>query len=287
MNKIIFFILFVFHFTIYPQNTVQTKFGSICRFEFNNSPFPSKLRAEGHTYNNKFYSNEEHYQDSTVLIFIPNYFKPNDSVDYVFYFHGWYNNIDSALVQFNLIEQFYNSKKNAVFVFPEGPKNSPDSFGGKLEEKNRFTDLVNEVNVKLGEILKTQINAGNITLSGHSGAYRIIAYILLNGGLTNKIKNVILFDALYADTEKFTFWIDNFNGKFINIYTDQGGTKSESQNLVTCLEGWNIDFKIIKSDDFNTKDLKQSRIIFIESKLDHNEVISTKNQFQIFLESSF
>ena len=287
MNKIIFFILFVFHFTIYPQNTVQTKFGSIYRFEFNNSPIPSKLRTEGHTYNNKFYSNEEHYQDSTVLIFIPNYFKPNDSVDYVFYFHGWYNNIDSALVQFNLIEQFYNSKKNAVFVFPEGPKNSPDSFGGKLEEKNRFTDLVNEVNVKLGEIFKTQINTGKITLSGHSGAYRIIAYILLNGGLTNKIKNVILFDALYADTDKFTFWIDNFNGKFINIYTDQGGTKSESQNLVTCLEGWNIDFKIIKSDNFNTEDLKQSRIIFIESKLDHNEVISTKNQFQIFLESSF
>lgn len=102
-----------------------------------------------------------------------------------------------------------------------------------------------------------------------------------------KFNNVFLFDALYNDAEKFTYWLDNFDGKFINIYTSEGGTKSESENLIICLEGWNFDHKVIESDNFDVEDLKQSRIIIIESRLGHNEVIHTKNQFQKFLESSF
>jgi hypothetical protein len=284
MKKVIILFFIVFQLTTYSQNVVDSKFGSIYKFEFKNSPFPSKLRINGHSYDKKFYSAEEHYQDSTVLIFIPNYFILNDSVDYVFYFHGWNNNIDSALSQFNLIEQFYNSKKNAIFVFPEGPKNSPDSFGGKLEEKNRFHDLVGEINVKLEEIFKSLIKVGNITLAGHSGAYRVIANIILNGGLTDKIKNVILFDALYADTEKFAYWLDHYKGKFIDIYTEHGGTKSESENLMNCLVGWGIPYTLINSDDFTSDQLKNNKIVFISSSLEHNEVIRTKNQFCKFLQ---
>lgn len=95
-----------------------------------------------------------------------------------------------------------------------------------------------------------------------------------------------MFDGLYADTEKFTYWIDNYKGKFINIYTPNGGTKSESENLITCLDGWNISFKLIENDDFSSDSLKNQRVIFIKSNLDHNEVLHTKNQFQKFLESS-
>ena len=64
-----------------------------------------------------------------------------EKINFVVYFHGWNNNIDSACAQFDLIEQFCESNKNAIFVFPEGPKNSPDSFGGKLEEKDGLEKL--------------------------------------------------------------------------------------------------------------------------------------------------
>ncbi len=61
-----------------------------------------------------------------------------EKINFVVYFHGWNNNIDSACAQFDLIEQFSESNKNAIFVFPEGPKNSPDSFGGKVRRKRWF-----------------------------------------------------------------------------------------------------------------------------------------------------
>ena len=287
LNYIMYAIfLIAYPSNLYPQNSNFAEYGTIKKFEFKNAPFPHKLRADGHSYDGKFYSAEDHYQDSTVLIFIPDYFKLGDSVDYVFYFHGWRINIDTALAKFNLIEQFYNSRKNAVFVFPEGPKNSPDSFGGKLEEKDKFHDLVGEMNVELGKIFKTQIKTGNITLAGHSGAYRVIAYILLNGGLSDRIKNVILFDALYADTEKFSYWIDHFKGKFIDIFTEHGGTKSESENLMNCLTGWGIPYQFINSDDFTIDQLKTHKIIFISSSLAHSQVISTKDQFCKFLQAA-
>ena len=264
----------------------KTKYGVICKFELKNAPFPHKGRNEGYNYKNQHYEAENHYKDSTVLVFIPNYFNLKDSLDYIFYFHGWYNNIDSSLSQFNLIEQFYNSYQNAIFIIPEGPKNAPDSFGGKLEEKNRFKYLIAELNNKLKKHLNKSINIGDIVLSGHSGAYRVIAYVLLHGGLTNNISSVILFDGLYADIEKYSFWLDNYNGKFFNIYTQNGGTKAQSENLMNCLSAWSINYKLLDVDQFSVNDLNNHRIVFIKSELDHNEVIHTQNQFQKFLEAS-
>ena len=190
------------------------------------------------------------------------------------------------MVKFNLIEQFYNSNKNAILVLPESAKNAPDSFGGKLEEKNVFNELTFEISEKLDSIYAGEFNVGNISLVGHSGAYRLISYILLRGGLSENIEAVYLFDGLYADTEKYTYWIDNYNGKFINIYTPNGGTKAESENLITCLNGWGIPHLNIDSDDFTSDILKNERIIIIKSELGHNEVIHTKNQFQKFIEST-
>lgn len=287
MLKVIVSLIFILSSLIYSQNNEIAKYGKILKFKSSNTSFPHKNRQGGYTYKNTHFKADEHYSNSDVMIFIPNNFAIKDSVELVFYFHGWYNNIDSSITQFNLIGQFYLSNKNAILVLPETAKNSPDSYGGKLEEMEGFSELVADINDELNDIFNNEIKIGNITLAGHSGAYRVMAFILMNGGMTNKINNVFLFDALYNDAEKFTYWLDNYNGKFINIYTQNGGTKSESENLVLCLEGWKLNHKVIDDDDFELDDLNQSRIIIIESQLEHNEVIHTKNQFQKFLESSF
>ncbi len=109
------------------------------------SPFPHPDRANGHIYNDSLYSFEEHYNDSSVGLFIPDHFVPNETVDLVFYFHGWGNSIHESIEKFELLKQFSTSKTNAVFVFPEGPQDAPDSFGGRLEEPEMFGALVGDV----------------------------------------------------------------------------------------------------------------------------------------------
>lgn len=255
--------------------------------QFTSAPFPDEGRAEGHLYKDTFFSMKDHYNDSSVLMFIPNNYRPADTVNYVVYFHGWGNNIDTACAKFNLIEQFTASNKNAIFVFPEGPKNAKDSYGGKLEKKDGLKLLLNDITNYLfnkGELNNKQI--GNIILAGHSGAYRVIAFSLMRGGIPEHIKGVILFDALYADTEKFSYWIDNYAGKFIDIYTDNGGTKSESENLMDDLDGWGINYFNTEETAVTKDDLLNNRLIFIHTELQHNEVVAERNQFEKFLSAS-
>lgn len=263
------------------------KFGELIVSHLSTSPFPHRERNGGHVYNNESYSFEEHYNDNTVLIFIPKGFEPKDTTDFVIHFHGWNNNVDSVLSQFKLIEQFFESKKNAILIVPQGPKNSPDSFGGKLEDENGFRNFINEIIEILyqKEIIRSKL-IGNIILSGHSGGYHVISYILLRGGLTNNIKEIFLFDGLYGQIEKYTYWLDNYDGKFINIFTQNGGTKEESENLMECFDAWNMHYIFKTESELTSNDLKNNCIIFIYTDLEHNDVISARSQFMKFLKAS-
>lgn len=250
--------------------------------------FPHANRDSGHTYGGTKFPAELHYRDSSVAIFVPKGFRPGKTVDLVFYFHGWMNNIDSAFAQYRIIEQFSESNKNAILVHPEGPRNAPDSFGGKLEEADTFRRLVGDVIAKLqsDKLIQETSVPGRIVLAGHSGAYRVMAFILMRGGLTKNIHEVYLFDALYGETEKFAYWIDHSKGRLINIFTAEGGTRGESLNLLDCLRAWQIPAFAAPESTVTTQELRTHRLLFIDSGLSHSEVIFTYNQFREYLRTS-
>lgn len=270
-----------------PLTERYSAFGEMFVQQFSSAPFPHPLRVNGRVYGGKTFPAADHYSDSSVAIFVPKGFVPGKAVDIVVYFHGWYNNIDSACAQFALIEQFAGAKKNAVFVFPEGPKDSPDSFGGRMEEQNGLKYLIDDVLKYLKTKKKiSHSTPGNIVLAGHSGAYHVISFCVLRGGLTKNISDVILFDALYGETEKFSYWLDHAKGRFVDIYTDSGGTKGESENLMSCLDAWKIPYTQKEERNITPAILRSNKIVFIHSELTHNEVVGARSQFQLFLSTS-
>ena len=176
---------------------------------------------------------------------------------------------------------------NAVLVLAEGPKNAPDSFGGKLEETGIFSSLVSDVLSTLkarGVIESTR--PGSIVLAGHSGAYRVMAFILARGGLTANIREVYLFDALYGQTEKFAHWIDRFPGKLVDIYTAEGGTREQSLDFMDDLRAWDIPFVAVPESAVTQDLLRKNRLVFVESALEHNDVVAKNEQFRAFLAAS-
>ena len=249
--------------------------------------FPHEKRAKGHTYEGKAYPADVHYSDSTVAIFVPKGFRASDATDLVFYFHGWRNNVDDTLKQFKVAEQLEASGVNAVLVLPEGPKNAPDSFGGKLEETGVFAGLVADV---LGTLkargLVATTKPASIVLAGHSGAYRVMAFILTRGGLTANVREVYLFDALYGQAEKFAHWIDRFPGKLIDIYTADGGTKDPSRDFMDDLRAWDIPFAAVPESAVTPDLLKKNRLVFIDSPLGHDDVVAKNGQLRTYLEAS-
>lgn len=285
---LIFTLLYFGNIFSQSLSTRYSRYGKMVITHLHNASFPDTGRANGHTYDSTFYSAKDHYMDSTVAVFIPKGFKSGSSINLVIHFHGWNNNVDSTFAQYNLVKQFVESGKNALLIVPGGAVNVPDSYGGKLEETNGFKRFINELMDTLyaRKVISNE-KIGKIILSGHSGGFRVMAYILMRGGLTKYIKEVYIFDALYADKEKFIHWFDNYNGKLIDIYTQHGGTKQETEKLIADLKGWGIPFISFDNENNVTRfDLANNRLIFIFTDLPHNYVIYKRNEFERFLKAS-
>lgn len=248
--------------------------------------FPDTARREGFTRNGILYDARTHYMDSSVMIILPNDFKARESVDLVFWFHGWFNNIEGANLQFELSKQFNASGSNGILVLAETAKYAPDGYGGKLEQEGEFARLVNDVLEKLKseKVISGKSKPGKIILAGHSGAYRVIAHILQSGKLP--VSEVILFDGLYEETEKYVNWIQaDPRHRFIDIYTDGGGTDGESREMAKKLINLNMPVDTVEENLLTPAMLQSKRILFIHSLKKHNDVINRPDNFKLFLEN--
>ncbi len=256
---------------------------------FTSAPFPHPSRAKGHTYQGKLYPAAEHYADNAVALFIPNGFRETGRVDLVVHFHGWNNTVAGTLATFHLVEQLVASGKNAVLVVPEGPRNSPDSFGGKLEDPDGFRLFMDEVVATLrhrGDFKQKDFSLGRIILSGHSGGYHVIAGILDRGGLARNADEVWLFDALYSQADSFLAWADRTHGRLVNIYTDHGGTKEESEKLKARLTARGTAVYATEETTLTADTLRGKQFVFIHTDLAHDDVLDKRGEFTLFLKTS-
>jgi hypothetical protein len=137
-----------------------------------------------------------------------------------------------------------------------------------------------------GAVRKTNLEIGDIILSGHSGGYHVIAGILDHGGLSDHIREVWLFDALYGNVDNFTAWQKGEQGRWLDIYTDHGGTRENSEELMAAYQAKGIVF--FASEDTNAvkEDLQTNKIVFLHTNLVHNDVMSKRGTFEEFLETS-
>ncbi len=262
--------------------------GRLILTPLSSAPFPHASRAEGHTYKGEFFPATNHYSDSTVALFIPTGFRGTASVDFVIHFHGWRNTVAGTLQNYQLVEQLVASGRNAILIVPEGPSRAPDSAGGKLEDADGFKRFMAEVLTTLqkNQVLKPEAAVGKIILSGHSGGYQVISSILAKGGMAAQIREVWLFDALYAQSDRFLAWHRETQGKLINIYTDNGGTKVRTEEMIATLKQQNQPALLTTDEAVTGAELQTHRLVFLHTDLTHNDVVARRKTFQKFLETS-
>lgn len=271
-----------------PLDQLYSSQGTLIVTQFVSAPFPHASRAEGRKYKDEFYPAEKHYSDSTVALFIPKNFRDTAKVDFVVHFHGWRNTVAGSLQQYQLIEQLVASGRNAVLIVPEGPHNAPDSAGGKLEEPDGFKRFMDEALAALKQRgqLKRDSALGNIILSGHSGGYLVMSSIVDHGGLMSHIQEVWLFDALYAQGDRFLAWSKQSGGRLINIYTDGGGTKARTEEMMAALKERGTQFLSTTDTQVTAAELRTNKFIFLHTDLAHNDVLEKRKTFGEFLKTS-
>lgn len=261
--------------------------GTLLTTALSTAPFPAAARAEGHDYNGQHYPRELHYQDSTVAVFIPQGFERGDSADYIVHFHGWWNSVDSVLETFELPEQLTVAGKNAILVIPQGPKKAPDSSGGKLEEAGTFAAFMQEVSrIAARHLNLRSLPPRHVILSGHSGGYRVMSYILQQGGLTASIPEVWLFDGLYGQLEQYSMWLERGGPRLLLLFTDAGGTRSTTLSFRDSLQAWGLPFTEVESRNGESLPaLPDSGTVFWHTDLGHNAVLHERQQFAHLLRS--
>ncbi|MCF7832273.1 MAG: hypothetical protein K9N05_01695 [Candidatus Marinimicrobia bacterium] len=253
-------------------------------YKLNTAPFPHPDRADGYMRKDIHYSFDEHYSDSSVGVVIPLNYKKKNKVDLLVHFHGWGNSVDKTIEKFVLNEQLEASGKNILLVVPQGPKLAPDSFNGKLCDKGGFERFIDELldSLKADKIIRTK-KIGRIIISGHSGGYYVMAHILRWGGYTDKISDVLIFDGLYGNENDYFSWLLNYNGRLVNIYTENGGTKDNSEMFMAKCDSASIDY-------FSgvTKDLEEmpgDRVLMLYSDLGHSDVMYKRQNLVKILNS--
>lgn len=262
-------------------DAAEGQFGRILSLDLAAAPFPDDSRQGGYAYEGDFFPREGHYDDPSVEVFVPKGFEPRGSVDLVFFFHGWYSSISEAADEFALFRQFSDSGAKALLVLPETARDAPDSFGGKLERGDGFDAMVSELLDALRESGSTpRLEAGRITLAGHSGAYRVISRILDQRGAASKVGEVCLFDALYEDAERFEGWILRSHGRFVSISSQGGEPEAISRELESSLRAKGIEVQAGSDEPESDPEVLGDRVVFLSSPFAHGDIVSRADEFR-------
>jgi hypothetical protein len=263
----------------------ETDWGRLAIAPLESAPYPHHTRENGHQGKSEFFPRDPHYVDSSVAFLVPRGYGPGEAVDLVVHFHGHGSVLDQLIPQFQLGEQLEASGVNAVLIAPQGPHLASDSRNGKIDEPGGFAALVAE---SLAALRQSGITAteelGRVIIMGHSGGYHTLGQIIANGDLADKMTEVWLFDATYAQLENFADCAQREDKRLRSIFTAH--LAEENVDLMCDLQRRGVPF-LFRHDSLVTEsDLEAERLILMHTDLGHNEVVFETRNLERWLRAS-
>ncbi len=194
-----------------------------------------------------------------VVAHLPAGFDPTEPIHLVIFLHGAYQCVTQIALSGNvvckpgtrpragqgIIWRHDDAGTNTVFVAPQfllWGGGTP----GKMAERGYFRSFVEEL---LRDTLapglrgpRTLDDLADITLVAHSAGHMPLAAILDRQDLDDKIKNVVLLDALYDGRYgPYTRWLErdiaSGDRKFVAIYGDWGRNPATGRAIAARMEG--------------------------------------------------
>ena len=246
-----------------PARAAQTKSAKTELVAFDNSPFPYSGQPpgqdkpfwdveqdgrRGHTSpRGGVYWEDATYSDRRVLLHIPRGFNPSHPALMIVYLHGNMANLEGVVHRHQQVpRQVSESGLNAVLAAPQFAVNALDSSAGRFYEAGHFRRFVEEAGVRLARLngdprARTAIESLPVIIVAYSGGYAPAVWAAHQGGIGHRLKGIILFDALYAELDKFADWIaQRESAFFFSAYTRSA--RDENVALQKLLAERRIDF---------------------------------------------
>ena len=182
---------------------------------------------KGHrSYSGRVYWQDQTYNDSRVLVHIPENFDVQKPGVIVVFFHGNGATLERDVRDRQLVpQQISDSGVNAVLLAPQMAVDAADSSAGKFWQPGGFKRFMEESVGNLAKLYGDPASAKQfekmpIVIVGYSGGFLPTAWSLEVGGISDRVRGVILLDAVYGELDKFASWIETHrNGFFVSSYT--------------------------------------------------------------------
>jgi len=184
---------------------------------------------------------DETYNDRRVLVAASPNFDPKAPGVIVVYFHG--NNATLArdvAGRQQAPRQVAASRLNAVLVAPQMAVDARDSSAGNFWRDGAFAAFLDEAESKIAKLYPSATHADfaryPVVIVAYSGGYLPAAFSLAHGGARERIKGVVLLDALFGEPDKFARWIEQERGRAFFVSAYSASSKSENAALRARLE---------------------------------------------------
>nr|WP_315754053.1 MULTISPECIES: alpha/beta hydrolase [unclassified Bradyrhizobium] len=232
------------------------------------APFLNVSSGErrGHrSFSGRVYWQDQTYNDSRVLVHVPEQFDVRKPGVIVVFFHGNGATLERDVRDRQLVpQQITAAGVNAVMLAPQMAVDAADSSAGKFWQPGGFKRFMDEAAASLARLTGDPASAKTfagmpIVIVGYSGGFLPTAWSLEVGGISDRVRGVVLLDAVYGQLDKFANWIErNRSGFFISSYTRY--TARHDQELMTMLR----DRGIQVSEDMD-RPLRPGSVVFIET----------------------
>jgi hypothetical protein len=226
----------------------------------------SKGERRGHrSYGGKVYWQDETYNDNRVLMHVPENFDIKKPGVIVVFFHGHGARLERDVRDRQLVpQQISQSGANAVLLAPQLAVDAADSSAGKFWQPGGLKRFINESSEYLARLYgdpnaaRTFANMPVIII-GYSGGFVPTAWSLEVGGLGNRVRGVVLLDAVYGELDKFASWVGNNRSSFfVSAYTRY--TQRHDQELMAMIREKGVSI----SDDMDGP-LRPGSVVFVKT----------------------
>jgi hypothetical protein len=232
------------------------------------APFLNIAKGDrrGHrSYSGRVYWQDETYNDSRVLVHIPETFELRKPGVIVVFFHGNGATLERDVRDRQMVpQQISESGVNAVLLAPQMAVDAADSSAGKFWQPGGFKRFMAESADSLARLYGDPAAAKAfanmpIVIVGYSGGFLPTAWSLDVGGISDRVRGVILLDAVYGQLDKFASWIENHrSGFFVSSYTHY--TAQHDRELMQMLRDKGIGI----SEDMDGP-LRPGSVVFVET----------------------
>jgi len=187
------------------------------------------------------------YNDRHVLLAASQNFDSHSPGDLVIFFHG-----NEATLSRDVLDrqqaprQLADSGLNGVLIAPQMAVDAMDSSAGRFWKPGALAEFLDEAEAKLAMLYpgtsRSTFARMPVILVAYSGGYLPAAFALAQGGASERVRGVVLLDALYGEEDKFVEWIERAHNRafFVSAYSKSSHEENETMRQRLARAGVNV-----------------------------------------------